>query len=460
MYARFILPLKKSVAVLTSIVVVTSCTKFVDVAPPSDQVISETVFTSDGTATAAVVGMYSQMMGNANQFTSAYMTIYAGLYADELYNYTAGPDDQFSKNELTAQNGTVLSAFWQPAYNYIYTVNLCIEKLEGSKGITPSLKERLLGEAKFTRAFCYFYMVNLFGDVPLVLSSDYRINSKLPRTGAKTVYEQMIKDLLDAKRLLPASYPSADKVRPNKYAAAALLARVYLYSQQWVEAEEEASFVINANQYALSTDLNSVFTKNSKETIWQLRPVVDGFTTWEANLVLPFDSTATPTYLLAPSLINSFDSGDLRKASWDLHRNFSSQSFHVPYKYKVHSSSVPNEYYVVLRLAEQYLIRAEARAHQNKIAEARSDLSAIRNRAGLSSTSASDGSSLLDAIEKERLTELFAEWGHRWFDLKRTGRINTVLGALKPTWQSTDALWPIPQSQINANPVLTQNPGY
>jgi hypothetical protein len=437
-----------------------SCKKFVDVPPPSDQIISETVFNDDGTATAAVLGIYSQMMTSSNQFSSAFVTIYAGMSADEIYNYTAGLDDQFSKNELSPVNGSLLSGFWQPAYKYIYTANLSIEKLGQSKTVTPSVREKLIGEAKFIRAFCYFYLVNLFGDVPLVLSSDYRLNASLPRTASKNINDQIIADLVDAKNLLTVSYTSADKARPNKLAAAALLARVYLYNRQWTNAEQEATFVISSNQYSLPANLKTVFLKNSTETIWQLQPVATGFNTWEGNLLIPFASTATPTYLLSPSLINSFETGDLRKAAWDTVRNFSSQTLHVPYKYKIYNGSVITEYYVVLRLAEQYLIRAEARAQQNKISEASSDLDAIRNRAGLPSTSVVDQSALLLAIEKERFTELFAEWGHRWFDLKRTGRVGNVLGALKTTWQQTDTLWPIPLSQINSNPALKQNAGY
>jgi hypothetical protein len=116
---------------------------------------------------------------------------------------------------------------------------------------------------------------------------------------------------------------------------------------------------------------------------------------------------------------------------------------------------------MVLRLAEQYLIRAEARARLGKVPESQADINAIRSRSGLSNTTAADPAALLLAIEKERQVELFSEWGHRWLDLKRTGRADAVLGAEKPTdWQPTDALYPIPQNEILSNPLLTQNLGY
>jgi hypothetical protein len=116
----------------------------------------------------------------------------------------------------------------------------------------------------------------------------------------------------------------------------------------------------------------------------------------------------------------------------------------------------------VLRLAEQYLIRAEARANQNNIAGAVDDINVIRTRAGLPAVSqgVSKDQCLL-AIEQERRIELFTEWGHRWFDLKRTNRADAVLSTLKsPNWQSADRLYPIPQSELETDVHLNQNPGY
>ena len=118
---------------------------------------------------------------------------------------------------------------------------------------------------------------------------------------------------------------------------------------------------------------------------------------------------------------------------------------------------------MVLRFAELYLIRAEARAQQNKLTganSAASDINVIRTRAGLSNTTATTQAALLLAVEKERQVELFTEWGHRWFDLRRTGRIDAVLSAVKPTWKPTAALFPIPYLEIQRNPLLTQNNGY
>ena len=114
----------------------------------------------------------------------------------------------------------------------------------------------------------------------------------------------------------------------------------------------------------------------------------------------------------------------------------------------------------MFRLAEQYLIRAEARAEQGDLTGAATDLNAIRSRAGLGATTASNQINLLAAILHERQVELCFEEGFRWFDLKRTGTIDAVLGTVKPTYKPYAALYPIPFTQTQLNPFLTQNPGY
>jgi hypothetical protein len=121
---------------------------------------------------------------------------------------------------------------------------------------------------------------------------------------------------------------------------------------------------------------------------------------------------------------------------------------------------------MVLRLGEQYLIRAEARAQQNKISDAQSDLNIIRTRAGLPNTTASDKNSLLSEIFHERKVELFSEWGHRWLDLKRTNAVDAVMSIVTPLkangqqWQSYQKLYPVEFSEVRKSPNLTQTPGY
>lgn len=439
-----------------------SCKKFVDIPATPTQILNYKVFEDDGTASKALTGIYIQMIANGNLFSSGNTTFYAGLSADELYYYSNDSKQEFLKNEIGSGGQNLISVvFWSPAYKYIYTANACIEGLVASTTLTPSVKSRLTGEAKFIRAYCYFYLVNLFGDVPLITTTNYELNATMPRTSKAIVYDQIVKDLTDAQNLLEVSYVSKERVRPNKWAATALLARTYLYKQDWANAIAQSSMIISSGMYALEPDLNNVFLKGSNETIFQLQPGTNNINTWEGSVILPPSNTVTPTYLLTNTLLNSFESGDLRRADWVQSRIFAGQTIFYPFKYKIQSGTPVKEYYIYLRLAEQYLIRAEANAQQNDSTGSQADLNAVRNRAGLSNTSANDKASLLLAIEHERQIEFLAEWGHRWFDLIRTNRANIVLGALKPTtWQQTDTLWPIPSGQINLNSALTQNAGY
>jgi starch-binding outer membrane protein, SusD/RagB family len=440
-----------------------SCKKMVQVPPPPNQLVSNTAFADDASATSAITGIYSEMMGNSNQFCSGQTTVLAGLAADELSFVGTGFQQEFETNDITQTNhGVISSYFWDRPYKYIYTANLCIEGLNSSTGLTPSVKQTLLGEAKFIRAFCYFYLINFFGDVPLITTTGYSQNASLPRSPVQDVYGLIISDLQEAQSLLPATYVSPEKLRPNKWAATALLARVYLYKKDWAAAEREATLVIASNAYALIANLNNVFLKGSAETVWQLYPVNTVWNTWEARNILPSSASAAPQYRLSPSLLNAFQASDNRRSAWVTSKTIPAGTFIYPFKYKVYGNNAPQtEYYVVLRLAEQYLVRAEARAQQNNISGALADLNTLRARAGLPPAAANDQPSLLAAIEAERRIELMFEWGNRWFDLKRTGRVNTVISALKPsTWQPTDSLWPIPIGQLATNPFLTQNPGY
>lgn len=443
---------------------ITSCKKFLEIPPPSYQLVGEKIFTSDATATSAIVGMYSDMMLNQNQFCASAVTLYAGLYSDEMIYYTSSDRDEFIISKLTQSSQNFLSsAFWAPAYKYIYTANICIEKLANSTTITPAVKERLIGEAKFIRAFSFFYLAELFGDVPLTLTSDYKVNQSLGRSSYSEVLDQIILDLKDAKALLPEQYISTERIRPNKWAAASLLARVYLYTEKWEEAKREATEIINSGLYQLSSNLNNVFLKESPEAIWQLQPVNPNWNTWEGKEILFETISAPPTYILRESLVNSFESGDKRKDTWTASRVYLGENVYYPNKYKQYGNNAPvTEYYLVFRLAELYLIRAEANLNLNDLSNVPSDINRIRERADLENISVtSSKENLYTTIKNERRHEFFAEWGHRFLDLKRWKEIDAVMSSLKPTtWNNFRQLWPVPYNQINANPNLTQNPGY
>jgi hypothetical protein len=439
---------------------VTSCKKFTEIPPPQTQVESSRVFSSDATATAAVVGLYNQMVSNNQTLMNGAITIYTGLSADEFRNVDPNSDyDQFAGNAIPASSNTINSSFWPNAYRYIYQANAVLEGLSQSAAITPGVKDQLRGEMLFTRALNYFYLSNLFGDVPLILTTDYRMNSTLPRTSVAEVSQRIIADLTEAERLLAANQVSTNNARPGRMAAAALLARMYLYRQNWSAAESEASTVIQSGNYTLVSDLNAVFQSTSSETIFQLvRPTVN---TAEGAAFVPADMAAIPAFILNAPLLQAFEPGDLRRQHWLATNTIGGRDYIYPYKYKVRSGATVTENNIVLRLAEVYLIRAEARAQQDKLSDALTDLNVIRHRAGLASPTVATRASAIQAIIHERQTELFAEWGHRWLDLKRTGQANAVLSTFKGAgWQPADALYPIPHAEILLNPFLTQNPGY
>lgn len=449
--------------IVAVIIFTTSCKKFVSVDPPGNQIELSKIFSNDDAAISAAVGLYYRMTISNLIVSNGGVTVYTGLSSDEFYNVSPDPElDLFTGNALIPDNGTgVYSNLWKAAYQNIYQANAVLEGLANSTNISVALKKQLKGEMLVGRAFHYFYLVNLFGDVPLLTTTNYEVNSTMPRTPAGQVYQQITGDLLEAESLLTAEYPSAERGRPNKYTATALLARVYLYQQNWQKAKEKAESIISTGRYSLESNLNNTFLSGSSETIWQLQPVTNYMNTAEGFEFNPFDSFSVPKYSLTDTLLNKFETGDQRKQAWLTFNNAGGQPIYYPYKYKVGFSSVLTEYYVVFRLAEIYLIRAEADAHLNNLTAAESDINVIRNRAGLTNTTANNQSALLVALEQENRIEFFAEWGHRWLDLKRNNRVDAVLSIEKGTgWQSTDALYPIPLSQIQINPALTQNPGY
>jgi len=339
------------------------------------------------------------------------------------------------------------------------------------------VKNQLVGEAKFMRAFLNFYAVNLYGDIPIVTSTDYNVNNVIKRSPATAVYQAIIADLIAAQAVLTDDYRDAgnlsttEKIRPNKTAATALLARAYLYAGDYQDAEIQATAVIGNSNYNLLQDMNQAFLKNSAEAIWQLASANPSITnTLDAYWFVLKSTPGIGNHVtLSTYLLNAFEVGDTRKINWVGTYKKGATTYYYAYKYKNNQATgaVPTEYLMILRLAEQFLIRAEARAQLGE-SNAVSDLNTIRNRAGLANyAGATDKASLLTAILHERQVELFSEWGHRWFDLKRTGTLNTVMGgatgvcaAKGGTWNSNDALLPIPLSEIQINPNLTQNAGY
>ena len=219
--------------------------------------------------------------------------------------------------------------------------------------------------------------------------------------------------------------------------------------------------------YGILSDLDQVFLANSREAIWQLSPIGRGSTRTNTNeggsfIIHPTFPTLS-NLKLAAGMVAIFSAQDKRLSHWTAFHE--GANGHYPFKYKIRNSTAAiTEYSMVFRLAEQILIRAEALARMGHIGEAISQLDIIRARSGLELLADTDPGigkeALIRAILEERRKELFTEWGHRWFDLKRTGSAGEVLGGSRPLWQDTDLLYPIPEGERKKNPNLGQNPGY
>lgn len=466
---------KVMLSLLVASGVFSSCKKLVEIGPPTTQVGLDQAFASEATATSAVVGIYNTSAIRDLLFPLSELP---GLSANELQNTVSSPSyDEFRTNNITVTNA-LASTLWAYSYTTVAQANAMMEGINRSTSLSPAVKNQLLGETKVWRAFIYGYLVNMFNDVPLLVKDDPLGNATQPRAAASQVWTQIITDLTEAQGLLTDAYPATLRTRINRQTANALLARAYLYQKDWTKAEAAANAVINSGLYSLNKDLNTTFSNTSNEVIWQLATLT-GISTYTTNRDANGGSYAAapgtiPAVTLTDTLYNSLEPGDKRKTNWVAATDIGGQNYKVITKYKQRvlatGATMGTEFNVMLRLAEQYLIRAEAREQLGNLTGAIADVNAIRDKAGLPALDNNiTPANLLLAIEKERKAELFGEWGHRWFDLKRTPavsgggktRADEVIGGMRPgTWTSTDVLYPIPDAQRVANPALTQNPGY
>lgn len=438
------------------------CGKFLAIELSPQLIESKSVLASEQSAQSAVDGIFTNMRALTPTFLNGSVTIYAGLAADELRpsaqnaTYLA-----FYENALLPDNSAVSGQLWAPGYNNLYRCNTLIDGLRESKALQSDARNRLLGELLVVRALHLYYLAGLFGDVPLVLSPDYAVNATLARTAYQDVMAQVVIDLEEARTLLPPRPVAPVKTRPTYWAATALLARVNLYLGNYAAAAQYADETIDNGPFDLPRDLGSVFGIDGPESIWEIAPPNGTGNTAEGNAFLPTSASTLSPVLLTPKLITAFEPGDLRLTNWMGVSEGQEERVYYAAKYKYRQSGTTVEHPIMLRLAEQYLIQAEVRFISGDEPGARAALNAIRSRAdiGLLDTTVT-GDLLWQAIVLERRRELFAEWGHRWFDLRRWHIIDEVMAAAKPHWKPYMGFLPIPEAQLRYNYRLTQNPGY
>jgi hypothetical protein len=319
--------------------------------------------------------------------------------------------------------------------------------------LTQQLKNQFTGEAYFVRALSYFDLARTWGGVQITLTPTITPSDKygIKRSSLAQTYDQVLSDLVAADSLLPAT---TNRFRATQKTAWALRARYHLYRQQWADAETYATKVIaDSANYKLVQPYSAFFANNAtatSESVLELSYSAT-YTNSHRNSWQPPANGGTRQW--APNdaflaLVNDPAIGGARSA---LVAKTSAGLWYGNLYYR----SPATDPAFVIRIAELWLIRAEARAQLNNLTGAISDLNAVRSRAGVGPSEAATQSALLLAIENERRLE-FALEGHRWYDLVRTNRATTVLGIT----DVNKLVLPIPAGEVLNDIDLEQNKGY
>jgi starch-binding outer membrane protein, SusD/RagB family len=476
-----------------------SCSKLVE--SPTSVIVSSQFYQTSADAVAAVNAVYNTLnsdpLGDFPIYGRQLNLLTDNASDNQNFSPSNTNPDVRSLSTVTyvSINGRILKN-WQQHYFGINRANIAIDNItniSSDQFTTPDLQPRLINEAKFIRALLYFNLVRLWGAVPLILHNPESVDVstlKVPRTSTDSVYAQIISDLKDASAL-PATYASNDLGRATSGAAHTLLAKVYVTRKQWSLAEEQLQAVFNGGYgYALFTNFKDVFqkaTKNGVEHIFSVQYATNG---GEANttqyLSQSFNSFNAGTYPIdipSDSSISAlFDTTDTRKAVTFYSSQYNAANgqtviFHNPYtpylnKFVDYSLSPLNNQtisginYPVLRYAEILLLQAEVLNEINggPTGDAYDAINKVRERAHVADlTTGLNQSDFRDSVFLERRKEFIQE-GQRWFDLVRQGG-QVLVDALKvfPAKQSAslkDSLYPIPLTEIQLDPLLTQNPGW
>lgn len=373
--------------------------------------------------------------------------------------------------------------FWKVNYNGISQCNIVIEKVPAIE-MDETLKNRILGEAYFLRGYYYFLLTQVFGDVPLLIRITPPDELKIPKTPKAEIYNQIIADCDQAAVWLPVEYASTEIGRATKGSAYALAAKTFIYEKNWNSALEYIAKVKGLNIYALVADYQDNFTKetqNNSESVWEIQHAnlelgVGNFLNqwWRSKKVDGYGfAEVTAEY------VEAFELGDPRRKFTVVMNNedyfgrvykpsFSSTGYSVR-KFlqdtSVTQASDGDINYTAIRYAEVLLWEAEALAELGQAQQAQAPLEEVRARARAQSDDpdntlppvlTTDKNEMIDAIRHERHVELGFEM-HRFFDLVRW----KIAADLIPEFQSgKHEVFPLPQTEIDLNPSLVQNPGY
>jgi len=405
-----------------------------------------------------------------------YFPAFAEIPSDNTFDEVPSNDNaiygQLDKFTTISSND-IIETTWRDAYQAIQKTNVVLARIDKIAYTDAAVRQSRKGEMMFIRALLYFNLVRLYGDVPLVTdeTTDPNLLFGQGRQPVSKIYDQIKADLTDAIPLLPDA--AAQPGRVVKTAAQSLLGKVYLTLKDYASAETLLSTVVNSNKYDLMNRPQDVFAltnENNKEIIFavQFASGINGNS--EGSLMFQiYSPSATVTgakghNLPTLNLYNLYAANDLRKGVY-----VKLASTGAPF---INKLSAPTTIitdgasdFVVLRYADVLLMLAETENELEDTTHAAIHLNMVRTRAGLSGTTAVSQGDLRDAIDLERRLELIGE-GHRWFDLLRTGTALSVMNQyfkdnnILITIDEHNLLMPIPQSQVNTDPAIKQNPLY
>lgn len=436
---------------ILSFFAVTSCEDFLEVAPRNNASDERTIV-DKASAETAVRGMYRTLADDGYYGRTFQFAIY--LQGGELeWGDSRTVNLQFIQHDVRSDNEEVARA-WSTIYQTINQANHIIEKVPSINDVnlTESLKNQLLGEAYFVRALAYFDLARTWGGVQIILKptkTPYDTKGIQRSTLAQT-YQQVLSDLIKAEELLP---EITNRIRATRKTVWALRARYHLYQKEWADAALYASKLIEDDSYTLVKPYSAFFANNVVatqesvfETAYSANYPNDHRTSWQ-----PQSNGGVRRWFPNTAFVNAVtdpEQGGNRSALVGV---TSDGRWYGNLYYR--NPAVDPSY--VIRIAELYLIRAEALAQSDDPEGALNDLNEIRDRAGLSPSSATTKEEILLAIENERRFE-FAFEPHRWFDLVRTRRVDEVLGIQ----DERKYVLPIPIVETLVDKDLQQNPGY
>ncbi|HLO53183.1 MAG TPA: RagB/SusD family nutrient uptake outer membrane protein [Saprospiraceae bacterium] len=376
-----------------------------------------------------------------------------------------------------------LNDFWKLQYKGITQANLVLDNIDNIN-MDKTVQNRIKGEALFLRAYYYFQLTQVFGDVPLYLKVTAPDQLKIPRTAKAQIYQQILSDCDAAALLLPATQTTTNVGRATKGAALALATKTSLYSKDYNKTLAYVQQVKGLGVYALVTDYNSLFqktTQNNSESVWEIQHTnlelgVGNFLNqwWASKKFLGYGFAET-----TPEFVQSFEANDPRLKFTVarnnepyfglIYKNSFSSTFFSPRKFIQSDAELTQKAdgdinYPAIRYAEVLLWEAEALVELGRVSEALVPLEAVRARARAQATGmnvlpaivSTDQNIVRDAIRQERKVELGYEL-HRFFDLVRWGIASDVLEGFQV---GKHEVFPLPQTEIDLNPSLYQNAGY